>query len=320
MRLPVLIVFSVILLIQCEAPRLNPLDAHGSNYLLSETITLAITKLDAEFPLSEVEVIIPELVYTGLTGADGRLVIPFKPQPSLSVYLGKSAYFNDTLLIDLQADLRQFSVRMNARPEFQEFKLISVYDSYFEQTLINLECRVSDSDGLSDISALTISNPSLNFSDTIFTFNENTGAAEKTWSLEQISAEINEQQIIEHPFSIGLINENSDKLSIDNILISRVLDKKLLLISPAADAEISGNVLFRWQKTDFRFDFTYQLDLYRHLGGLQLINSIKNIASSDDSYELSSLAKGSYYWQVLAIDQLGNVCLSDLSGFSHLGM
>ncbi len=320
MRSQALILIAAALLIRCDAPRLNPLDAQGSNYLLSETITLLTTKLNVEFPLSGVEVTIPELVYTGLTGADGRLTIPFKPLPALRVYLTKDSYFSDTLTIDLSESLRQFSVPMNARPGFQEYKLISVYDSFFEQTLINLNCRVSDSDGLDDISALVISNPSLNFSDTLRSFNVNTGLAEKIWTLQQISAEINEQQIIEHPFFLELFNKNSDRINIGNIIISRVLDKKLNLVSPAADAEISGEILFRWQPVDFKFNFTYQLDLYRHLGGLQLISSVKNLPPTQDNYQMPALSRGSYYWQVLAIDQLGNICLSDLSGFSHLGM
>lgn len=317
-----LLVFSVPLLVSCDAPRDNPFDPKSVNYEKPYTTRISVKSLyPPNTGISDALILIQNLNLSGVTNASGYVDWEHQKVDSLKTLVLIDGYFEKQSIfkpIQLQND---FFVLINAKPQLQEGKLISIYDNFRNQTYVSFNAQITDADGQTDIIDVVLNLNDKTFRDTLVF--ENPDLYVTQFNIKELPGSITPSSLPELEFSLFVENINGDSIAFEPFRIIRVIEIKLTPIQPNSESTVIDEILFKWDKVNLKYEFTYQILLYRLTGIVELVEVITNIDSQasefllDDPLILSNLSDGVYFWLLQVRDQAGNLCQSEILSFNY---
>lgn len=306
----------------CDAPRDNPFDPDSPNYRQPYRTRIFVRSLyPPNTAIPGALVVSPNLGLSGITNGEGFADWQHDQVDSIIVQTFCEGYFNSATVFYPVEYNNDFSVLINAQPVLNEALFFSIFDNFQNQTYVNIDAFISDQDGQSDIEKVLLRLSNTNFHKTL-----PFGAASSysaSFNITELPDNVNLQTLPELEFSLFVQNINGDSLIFEPFRIIRVIDKKLTLLEPHPTSRVRGTILFRWEKVDLSYSFTYQIELYRLSGNVQLLETFKNIPADssqfllDDPEILDRLSNGGHFWLLQIRDRLGNICQSEILTFDY---
>lgn len=310
------------LLLTCDAPRDNPFDPNASNYREPYRTRIVVNNLyPPTAAVSGVLVISPNLGLSGVTNNEGFVDWQHDQIDSIIVQTFCEGYFKSTTVFSPVEFNNDFTVLINAQPVLDEALFISIFDNFQNQTYVDMDAFIADRDGQSDIGTVLLRLPNTSFQKALQF--EGASLYSANFNIEELPGNIKPQTLPELEFSLFVQNINGDSLIFEPFRIIRVIDKKLTLLEPHPNSRVRGTILFRWEKVELSYPFTYQISLYRLSGSVELLETFINIPADssqfllDDPVILDRLSNGGHFWLLQVRDLLGNICQSEILTFDY---
>jgi hypothetical protein len=318
----VLVIFFLpLLFISCEAPRSNPADPMNDDNSDNVTIEGTVQTLSLPYtPLSKVLVLwIPENS-TGVvreTDSKGYFVISnIDPVNGILVF-EKEGYMADTMTVIWSNNNKVITktVNLNEIPRLDSVTLSTtilntepgVYSSE-----LSISTVISDKDN--DIDSVYVIIPGLKVSKGL-DFN----VTSKTYQAAFIPEDLDVDDIekaVGYDFNFYVKDIFNKTFFVGSERISRVIKDNVNLISPSGNAETDSVPVFRWEKYNAGFEFTYTLEIYTNDFVKQLVSRVGNLPPDTSAYRLQkSLASNGYSWVIWIVDKYNNRSMSVPAAF-----
>ena len=321
-RLPLLLIL-LFFTFTCDAPRDNPLDP-GSKYFTEQAKTTVLVKHLAETNptgIANARVTLLNLGVSGQTDATGTITFSHPDADSLIVYTTATGYFGDTTVVHNPTKNSSVTIRLNARPRITSTKFISIYQAnqYLpggDVVSASIQAFIEDIDGLEDIECVELRNTKYNFLDTLSLTNPMSGEFSLKFQIQEIDSTILPGVLPELNFQLIVKNLSGDSIVSDGLVVRRVINQAVGMISPQEGEAVQDSVVFRWEKAELDFPFVYNLHYTLVQTSEQF--AINDIPSDQTSVVVKNLQPGSYLWQVQIVDRLGNLSESSIVLFRYV--
>jgi hypothetical protein len=301
----------MVFLNSCEAPRENPLDPNSNDNLLG-TIDGTVQTFSLPYtPIKNVEVFWKPgniLVYSD-TG--GNFIIPNVKTENGTLIFRKEGYHTDTVEIDW-AGARKITeqINLNKIPMLDSLSVYSVIINSANPPVLMSELviktKIIDVDN--DIDTVSVVNEKQGL-DKAMDFN----IASKTFQTVLTPEELNitdiEQSIgLEFDFRVRDVLGEIYMLHGDGV--NRVIKDQVTGLQPANDQQIP-TVPFNLQWDSFTpgYSFHYMVEIYTN-DGSQLVFRKDSISSGENSFNITTMNSGSYWWAIWIIDEFNDMSRS----------
>ncbi len=316
-----LILLILLSFLSCDAPRENPFDPQSPNYFKEEPdrvlSKIVVKHLYPPFnPISNVQIIEPNLQLFGVTNAKGEITFEHLPADSLTLIAMAERYFPDTLTFAKTAN-NEYEIFLNAKPQIEEFQLKSFYNNIYPElsiTSLYFSAIVNDLDGPFDIS-VTLHNPEFYFDTVLVRDINNSNLFTIEFNLQDISKDLTPQEVPELNFNIIVKNMNNDSIITDFYSIKRVIAVNLKQLSPTTSQVVRDSVVFKWVDPELPYGYSINIVLLTLPTFKEIV--YKGIPKGETSFVLKNLSPGQYNWKLQVEDKLGNICQSNYINFYY---
>lgn len=309
-------------ILACDAPRENPFDPDAQNY--EQPYNTKITARHLYPPnagIADVLVLITNLNLSGVTNTSGFVEWQHGAVESLQVKIIADGYFEDQSVLKPITKENEFDILLNAIPQLDHASFISIYDNFRDQTFLNFNAEISDTDGSADITNVVLELADSQFKDILNFSSPNMYNSQ--FNIVDIPGSVSPGTVPELDFSLVVQNINSDSIKFESFNITRVIKQELVPLEPNSENLVIGDILFKWDEIFLNYDYTYQIILYRLAGPVELVSTFENIDSDssqyllDDPTILAQLSNGGYFWLLQIRDNVGNLCQSEILSFDY---
>jgi hypothetical protein len=312
----VIIILSFFFLLDCDAPRRNPLDPknpeHEFGTLSGKVQTLHVPNL----PVSGVLVSYPQAQLAAITNDKGTFEWHTLDRQNGYLYFKKQGFFPDSLLLDWH-DKKDLSVQsyLNALPVVSNLQVFTVvYNRYpsLKKFQVSVRARVTDSDN--DIDSVLVVNSRFNRND-LPAFNAMTQTLQMDYTLADLGLQsIN--GVIGCPFEIKVIDRFQHQIIAASASVMRVIYDEVAFVTPANYQTVTSRPTLEWQALQPGFPFTYSVEVYSNEIVPQLAWGRAGLTSDVISCTLDhALDPGEYFWIVSCVDEFNNQSRSKPASF-----
>ncbi len=291
-------------------------------YIEQARTTLSVKHLSLlnSIGIADAHVSLVNLGLSGQTDSNGQITFYHTPSDSLVIITAAIGYFSDTTVVRQLSTDNTFTVRLNARPQMTLTEFNSLYGEFEgvpEGYVVSAHIRtfIEDIDGIDDIANVILINRLHSFRDTLMLVNTITGEFSSSFGIKDIDEGLLPGEFPELNFELIVKNLNGDSVVSNNLTVRRVITKTTTLLTPGEGEALQDSVVFKWEKMNFDFSFTYNL-IYSNIQTFQQYR-ITGIPSDQTTVMVKNLIPGSYSWQVQVEDRLGNRSQSKISIFRY---
>ncbi len=292
-----------------DAPHDNPLDPKNSTANLSLEGRV-YTYYPPYKPVGGAALYLLPANQMAVTDENGYYIFPNLKTNTYTLICQKQGYAGDTMQVDLYSGTN-YDFHLDQLPYFEQISLkthhlsrwFPVEDAYY----LEIQTRVNDADGVSDITKVEFRIPELSFVDTL---REGNKAGHFGHLISADDLPVNSlSQLIGREFVFrvqddpGFVSESSSHY------LTRIIEEVPVLVSPVGlETVVGDSVQFEWQKVILPYEFTFKIELYQiNLGISTIIDEIENISSDLTAYRYQpTLPASDYLWRVLIVDRYGN--------------
>jgi hypothetical protein len=311
-----LLIISVILIgINCNAPRNNPLDPLNEDYNYGTIEGTVLTIGNPSFAISDVKVLWENANLIAETDANGRFRLSNIPIENGNIIFSKTGYKDDTLNVIWGSSKRFISLTfLNGIPTLDTVSIYTAVENRTSQdpeTKLFVKAWVNDLDD--DVDSIFVVNETLNLRKPL-TFFSVEGNYQTTAT--NIDLAINDiEQTIGLDFSIMAKDRSipPNEFIIGSDRVTRIIKDEVTGLQPSTDSGISDTsqpVIFEWNRFQAGYDFTYMIEVYSYTisSSPQLIHTKSNFSPDSTSYTLPLILPISdyYYWVIWVIDEFQN--------------
>lgn len=314
--------FTIALLLSCEAPRMNPLDPKADNFASEAQTRIFIAHFNQRNTgIANVRITEPTLGITALSNNAGFINFLHPQVQTLKLIAEHQNFFTDTVYIAVKGEKSTASIFLNDIPTYSQFKFYSIYDNLTAKSKLIISTHVNDFDGIVDMNQFFIENEQTQFKKEL-TLREG-NRFETSFALSEIAPSITNESIIEYPFKLTLKNQNGNLLTTGPYFIKRIIEQQIITTAPKNNILQKGEITFKWQKVSLNYNFSYRIDVYTFSDLATPAFQIENIASKDSSYTLSDLQllnkleAEDNFWFLNIIDSQGNISSSKYNFFNY---
>jgi len=314
------IVFSMLFLTACDAPRNNPLDVHNSGRKFG-TLTGRVQSISLpRRPLQGVQVYCRQDNLMIKTDAQGNFEFNSIIPRDDWIFFYHDGYHNDSLYIDWNGDKNlSKEIFLNAKPVLDSLVFYSsITNRYPDIQILELYIQAGIEDADNDIDSVFFNSPELDFSsllvyDTIEKFYE-----KKRITMTQLGVTAAEE-IIGRSFNIEVKDHFDHLVNVRQVQIQRIIRDEVELKSPAGHETVSPSPILRWEPVTPGYSFTYLVEVRTDETDPQLVWQKSGLASGSSFVEvdmvLPSVPLNNYIWAVWIIDNFGNRARSKYKSF-----
>ncbi|HID93908.1 MAG TPA: carboxypeptidase regulatory-like domain-containing protein [bacterium (Candidatus Stahlbacteria)] len=304
----------ILLLLSCTPPRDNPLDPNSPYFQGKGTISGRVTDY-AGNPLSQALIFTIPQKYATETDSLGFFLLE-PDSGNWQVVANYNGYAPDTIEVYLSPGGKEtISFYLNGIPFFTEAKVVSYHEDrgwpigsiYYAF----VRCIVSDPDGIADIDSAHFEVPSIGIHQALLYVD---GAYEGEISTSSCPNGTLED-LIGYDFIAYAIDKKGEKGKSDPFYLARIIYPLPYPIWPTYKDTVSSDSSFSliWRGIDVNYPFLYKAVICK-LVSFEPIR-MDSIAPPDTQLIVDSLPEGTYLWQVMGIDEFGNVTKSQYSMF-----
>lgn len=237
-----------------------------------------------------------------------------------TIFCTASGYSLDSIEVDLQSD-QTINFSLDGLPYFEQTALTTHHISRFfpvdDLFLLEVNVKVNDPDGVSDIKQVYFDITEFDASDTLDASLE-TGRFTKRLSVDDLP--INSiHSLIGRAFYISIMDD-ANKITVSNeLFLTRIIDLTPVLEGPAnLETVVGDSIDFLWQKNRLPFLFTHRIEIFQiNFGLLTKVDEFNNIPSNISKWNTAhNLPNGDYVWILTIIDEFGNTSSSKEGTFN----
>jgi hypothetical protein len=297
--------------IQCNAPRNNPLDPLNPDYNYGtiegvvQSVGFPLTGIPAVKVLWENSNIVTE------TDINGRFTLTSIPIKDGKIIFSKEGYKPDTLMVSWGSSKRYFAqVYFNRMPVLDT---VSIYTVVVNQVILQPVFTLSVKAGINDadrnIDSVFVLNSILRLRKPLTFF-----PGEATYQTTITQSELNGKNIEETiglDFSILTKDRFQNEFNIGSDRVTRIIKSEVTGLHPSTDSSIVESnqpVIFNWNEFDAGYEFSYLIEVYSYtFSNSQIVHIKSGISSDSTQYTLQqNLGIGNYYWVIWVIDKFQN--------------
>ncbi len=313
-----LIIIVVLVGINCNAPRTNPLDPLNPDYNYGTIEGTVLTVGNPSFAIANVEVIWENANLITETDANGRFRLSNIPIENGNIVFSKAGYKADTLNVIWGSSKRFISLTfLNGIPTLDTVSIYtSVTNEYFQDPESELFVIAWITDLDDDVDSVFVFNESLNLRKPLIYF-----PSEGNYqTIVDTELNVNIEQTIGLDFSI-MAKDRSNEFIIGSDRVTRIIKDEVIGLQPSTDSSIVDTlqpVIFEWNRFEAGYNFNYMIEVYSlpTFSSPQLVHTKTNIPSDSISYILPQiLPDGNYYWVIWIIDEFQNRSRSKPAAF-----
>ncbi len=305
-----------------DADRQNPLDPQSPVFDNVGTVTGRTLTFYAPFtPLPEVEVRMAPAGLLTRSQSSGNFRFERVPAGSYEILATKDGFVTARDSVVVQAgQLASVELNLDGLPAFASARLTSNHTSRWfpldDLFALQVEARLSDPDGLSDIVLVELDIPELDFVDTL-NVTETFGIFERTIVEARLPSR-NLQNVLGHAVFLRATDRAGYQNTSEPIFLARVIETTPQTSAPQSFELLdSPRPTLVWQPATVDFNFTYDIQLFRVDFGLNtFVWGEQNIPDTTESIAVSmDLPDGTYFWTVSIVDEFGNASRSKEASF-----
>lgn len=315
----------------CNAPRDNPLDSDGDNFVgaLLGSIRGKVTNL-VNIPVSDALVLTIPGYRGAFTDADGDYFIEGIEAGTYQIFCAPAGFAADTLTRQINSGKQAMAdFRLDALPVFQSFQVTSHYvyqpdEPPYEFYTIYARSLLTDLDGVSDLKQ-----PVLEVEgglDTLMSYNPDSSIASSFFysvSLpESFFPNFSVDSLRSTHFTCSVEDTSGNGATSSPLAIQRffLTSTELIYPEPGVSPDIINipNPTLIWYPYEGYFFFTYEVRIYQQFNN-ELYWQRSGIASYVDTVTVDkNLEDGYYYWLIEIFDEYGNSSRSQIADFRVL--
>jgi len=316
----IVILFFLLFVIRCDAPRNNPLDINNPRRELGLIEGRVLTQSLPYKPLP-----MTNIRFTGdgrwtQCNEQGKFKLDnIKRQPGW-LFFEKLGYHRDSLYIDWQGSkAKVVEMHLNALPVVDSLLFYSsITNRYPNVQKLELFIKAWLWDQDNDVDSVFLVCPTLKAA-----LNLRFNATEKFFERERISLnELNLElpdEIIGHSFVLRVKDLQGRQMDLAQTQVERIIREEVDLKSPAGNEVVSTMPTLRWQPLNLDYHFSYTVEVRTNEVDPQLVWFKKGLAPTTSSIEVDQpLPKtpiNQYIWAVWVIDRFGNRARSKFKSF-----
>ncbi len=299
----------------------NPLDPNSSLYKGTTELTGVIYTAYTPFqPIPNAAILSIPGNQGALSGANGEFQIDNMPIGDYHVIATKAGYSSDTVSLHISNAYKNvINFHLDALPQFSEISLNSNHISQWWPTndiyYLQVKIKVSDKDGINDISAVTIHIPQFNYSDTLQT-GLAPGIFQKVYREEDLPVD-HLQELAGYPIYFKAFDRMNHYSESKSSCITRIIEATPVASSPQGLEFTSPTPLLKWSVSSLPFPHSFTVTVFRDDAGVihtvweksMLDSKLREILVQD------SLLVGNYFWTVSILDNFGNKSRSKEAAF-----
>jgi len=305
-----------------NAERDNPLDPASDQFTNVGTISgRAFTFYSPFQPLAGVEIKLPAPGIFLRSDANGEFLISDLPAGAYDLIASKAGYQPDSTRVEVTfGKTANVEFHLDGIPVVEKLSVVSGKINRWFPTdplwLIEIEARVTDPDGVGDISEVIYAVPSIDLTDTL--------SATTTLGLYRKSLRETElvgqsfQNFIGRDIFVSVDDRAGASIQSQAIRLARIVEVVPVASEPIGLSTISiTRPLLVWRQMSLPFPFSYRLELFRNDSGITTeIWKTEGLASADTTARVEPvLSGGLYFWTVSVVDEFGNWSRSKEAAF-----
>ena len=314
-----IVIMGVFFACLADVPHDNPIDPNNKNRGFS--ISGKVTTLYAPVQnLSNAIITIEPGEQNLFSTSDGSFEFNGLEPGFYTIFCTANGYSLDSLEVDLQSD-QTINFSLDGLPYFEQTALTTHHISRFfpvdDLFLLEVNVKVNDPDGVSDIKQVYFDITEFDASDTLDASLE-TGFFSKRLSVDDLP--INSiHSLIGRAFYISIMDDANQITVSNELFLTRIIDLTPILESPTnLETVASDTIEFLWQKNRLPFLFRHRIEIFQiNLGLLTKVDELNNIPSDISKWSAAhNLPKGDYVWILTIIDEFGNTSSSKEGTFN----
>ncbi|OGU77077.1 MAG: hypothetical protein A2V93_02440 [Ignavibacteria bacterium RBG_16_34_14] len=306
-----LLIISVILIgINCNAPRTNPLDPLNPDYNYGTIEGTVQTIGNPSIAIANVQILWENANLITETNAFGRFRLINIPMEDGKIIFSKTGFKSDTLAVVWGNSKRFISLTfLNRIPTLDTVSIYtSITNEYSQDPESELFVKAWITDLDRDVDSVFIINETLNLKKPLF----NPFEGYYLDTLTESDLNVNDiEQTIGLDFSIMAKDGSDNEFVIGSDRVTRVIKDEVTGLQPSTDSSIIDTtqpVIFEWNRFEAGYDFNYMIEVYSYnVSSSQLVHSKSNFSSDSTSYTLPQiLSDNNYFWVIWIIDEFQN--------------
>jgi hypothetical protein len=314
----ILILFTQLILLRCDAPRNNPLDPQNPNNAFVVLEGVVQTFSVPRHSIAGVNVLWKNNGTTVVTDKNGYF--QFEEISPKNGWLGfeREGFHDDSVFITWdQLDKVSIQALLNAKPQIGEllvFSVVKTRSPSIRDFEVTLKAEITDPDV--DIDSVFWQVPDLAI-DSSLRFNPDLNLYDLTFATADYGLSLGE--IVGHDFIIFVKDKFDRQIEIGRDQIERVILEDISVLSPANGSIVSSTPMFEWKKFNpgFSHSFIVDIRILNNDGFPEAFLDIEDIPEGSQNYSLTTpLIVGDYVWALWAVDSFGNRIRSSFATFS----
>ncbi|MBN2425527.1 MAG: hypothetical protein JXR46_03175 [Calditrichaceae bacterium] len=322
-RTGIFLFFSIfgIMLLSCQAPRENPLDADNPDNKLALLWGKVQTMHLPNQPVSGAEIYWENADRLFRTDDYGSFSFTNIKTENGWLYFCKQGFHEDSLWITWNEEKsKHIDLYMNCLPVLDSLVFISsILNRYPDIQVVELQIQAQINDPDNDIDSVFLANEKLSFKscleyNTVDKFYERKKITMANLGISKA------EELVGTEFVISSKDKYDHFIKINTAYIYRVIREEVNLKSPIGGDTVSSKPLLSWEPVTPGYPFTYKIEIRTDEPDPQLVWQKEGLPP--ESYfvtvdaELQSYPSGNYIWAVWIIDNFGNRARSKYKTFN----
>jgi hypothetical protein len=314
----IFIIFVLLVLFRCDAPRNNPLDPQNPNnaFVVLEGVVQTFTV--PRHSIAGVNVIWEESGTMIITDKNGYFKFEEILPKNGWLRLEKDGFHDDSVFVAWDR-LDKVSIQrfLNAKPQLGElsvFSMVKTRSPSIKDFEVTLKAEITDPDA--DIDSVFWQVPDLGI-DSSLRFNPDLNLYDLTFATADYGLQPGE--IVGHDFIIFVKDKFDRQIKIGRDQIERIILEDISVLNPANGSVVSPTLMFEWKQFNpgFSHSFIVDIRIINDDGFPEPFLEIEDIAEGSQSYNLTTpLIAGDYVWALWAVDSFGNRIRSSFASFT----
>lgn len=306
-----------LLLLQCDAPRLNPLDPENPKSSLALIAGDVRTFSVPREAISGVEVQWTNDAFSVRSNSDGTFVMENLAPRDGWLFFEKPGFHHDSILVEWD-NRRQVNIQrfLNAYPEIEGLQVFSVVTNKFpsiKEFTFSIRGTVTDRDN--DIDTVYWRIPAFDVGGKL-RFNAESQQYET--DIDPLEQGLGNEQVVGYDFDVVVLDKFDQLTVVGSDQIERVIKEEVTLLSPLNDIAVGSRPQLRWQRFDPGFFFVFEIEILRDVPGElpELYRRYVDLQSTTENFTIpDDMDEGSYFWSVWVADEFNNRARSRVGSF-----
>ncbi len=313
------LLFLIIFINNCNAPRTNPLDPNNPDYNLS-VIEGTVKRISfPNNPISGVNVSWENEDITVVTNSSGYFALENIKRDNGWLVFNNQNYFIDSVFVNWNGRQKvNLQAGLNAVPKLDSLQIYSIIINKFQFAQVSeiyVGAHVSDLDGENDIDSVFVGSTDLHFKK-LLVYNPVTKFYEGTFTPTDLNIGSLEE-IIGHELHILVKDLNGRWQDVGAGNLKRVIKEEIETSSPINNQTVTPPITLKWKRFTPGFDFKFLVQIYTDQSPPELIWEKNNVPPDSISTQVTALIpSGEYFWVIWSIDNFNDRSRSKPASFN----